>query len=70
MAVLVSAAQDPGYGQEVFAPQPYSYQYGVADEYSKANFQKTESQDGNVHYDNNKYENELFVFRAMSKDLL
>merc|ERR1711892_883696 len=31
-------------------PQPYTYQYGVADDYSKANFQKAESQDagGNV----------------------
>ena len=27
-------------------PQPYTYQYGVADDYSKANFQKAESQDG------------------------
>ena len=36
----------------------------------KSQLSKTESQDGNVHYDNNKYENELFVFRAMSKDLL
>ena len=47
---LVSAqAQGPGpYGPEKFAPQPYSYQYGVADEYSKANFQKTESQDASV----------------------
>merc|ERR1712029_538713 len=27
-------------------PQPYTYQYGVADDYSKVNFQKAESQDG------------------------
>ena len=47
---LVSAQpQGPGpYGPEKFAPQPYSYQYGVADDYSKANFQKTESQDANL----------------------
>merc|ERR1711953_1396637 len=31
-------------------PQPYAYEYGVADDYSKANFRKTETQDaaGNV----------------------
>ena len=31
-------------------PQPYNYQYGVKDDYSKANFAKTESRDekGNV----------------------
>merc|ERR1711922_83155 len=28
-------------------PQPFAYEYGVADDYSKANFKKTESQDGN-----------------------
>merc|ERR1712123_224501 len=26
-------------------PQPYAYEYGVADDYSKANFKKTETQD-------------------------
>merc|ERR1712128_368913 len=32
------------------APQPYAYEYGVADDYSKANFKKAETQDagGNV----------------------
>ena len=29
-------------------PKPYAYQYAVADDYSKANYQKTESQDSNV----------------------
>merc|ERR1712223_1217249 len=31
-------------------PQPYAYEYGVADDYNKANFRKTETQDaaGNV----------------------
>ena len=31
-------------------PQPYAYEYGVADDYSKANFKKAETQDayGNV----------------------
>merc|ERR1712218_519699 len=28
-------------------PQPFAYEYGVADDYSKANFKKTEPQDGN-----------------------
>merc|ERR1739847_8252 len=47
LAVLVSlcVAQKPGPYKEV--PKPYSYQYGVADDYSKANFQHTEAQDGN-----------------------
>eukprot|EP00091_Calanus_sinicus_P011855 TRINITY_DN2674_c0_g1_i7.p1 TRINITY_DN2674_c0_g1~~TRINITY_DN2674_c0_g1_i7.p1 ORF type:complete len:132 (-),score=39.89 TRINITY_DN2674_c0_g1_i7:66-461(-) len=36
--------------EKALPPQPYTYQYGVADDYSKANFQKAESQDegGNV----------------------
>ena len=35
---------------EKLAPQPYAYEYGVADDYSKANFKKAETQDayGNV----------------------
>ena len=35
---------------EKLPPQPYAYEYGVADDYSKANFKKAESQDayGNV----------------------
>ena len=35
---------------EKLAPQPFSYEYGVADDYSKANFKKAETQDayGNV----------------------
>ena len=38
------------YKQEKLAPQPYAYEYGVADDYSKANFKKAETQDayGNV----------------------
>ena len=28
--------------------EPYAYQYGVADEVSKANFHKSETQDANV----------------------
>ena len=36
--------------EEKLPPQPYAYEYGVADDYSKANFRKTETQDaaGNV----------------------
>ena len=35
---------------EKLAPQPFSYEYGVADDYSHSNFKKTETQDagGNV----------------------
>merc|ERR1712083_664917 len=29
---------------EKLPPQPYAYEYGVADDYSKANFKKTETQ--------------------------
>merc|ERR1712116_38835 len=32
---------------EKLPPQPYAYEYGVADDYSKANFKKTETQDAN-----------------------
>merc|ERR1712180_549269 len=39
-------APAPSY-HEKEVPQPYAYEYGVADDYSKANFKKTESQDGN-----------------------
>merc|ERR1712001_533775 len=52
------AAGPPAYGapppapykEEKVAPQPYAYEYGVDDDYSKANFKKTETQDayGNV----------------------
>ena len=35
------------YVEEKLAPQPFSYEYGVADDYSKANFKKTETQDAN-----------------------
>merc|ERR1712113_1218337 len=37
----------PAYKEEKLPPQPFAYEYGVADAYSKANFKKTESQDGN-----------------------
>merc|ERR1711970_818401 len=47
-------AGPPAYGspyvEEKLPPQPYAYEYGVADDYSKANFKKAETQDtyGNV----------------------
>ena len=47
------AAGPPAYGApapyvpEKLPPQPYAYEYGVADDYSKANFKKTETQDAN-----------------------
>ena len=36
--------------EEVYHHQPYTYQYGVKDDYSKANFAKTESQDAQVNW--------------------
>merc|ERR1711892_1340431 len=52
-AVTAAApAGPPAYGPPVekLAPQPFAYEYGVADDYSKANFKKAETQDayGNV----------------------
>merc|ERR1712197_142763 len=47
------AAGPPAYGapapyvEEKLPPQPYAYEYGVADDYSKANFKKPETQDAN-----------------------
>ena len=37
-----------GYAVEKLPPKPFNYQYGVSDDYSKANFRKTESQYANV----------------------
>ena len=49
-SLTLSLAQKPGsYAPAVpEAHQPFTYQYGVADDYSKSNFQKSESQDPNV----------------------
>merc|ERR1712112_526601 len=49
---LAAPAGPPAYApapsyHEKEVPQPYAYEYGVADDYSKANFKKTETQDGN-----------------------
>ena len=35
----------PAYKEVKLPPQPYAYEYGVADDYSKANFKKSETQD-------------------------
>merc|ERR1712226_341264 len=51
LVVLASAQYAPApYKEEKLPPQPFAYEYGVNDDYSKANFKKTESQDayGNV----------------------
>ena len=55
-ALLAAAAAFPAapapYAAPVYeeAPEAFAYEYGVADDYSKANFKKTETQDayGNV----------------------
>jgi hypothetical protein len=51
LVAVASAQYAPApYVEEKLPPQPYAYEYGVADDYSKANFRKTETQDagGNV----------------------
>jgi len=56
LLAVAFAAGPPAYGppapyqEEKLAPQPFAYEYGVNDDYSKANFKKTETQDasGNV----------------------
>merc|ERR1711935_256855 len=54
LVASASAAGPPPYGAPgpyapavKLPPQPYAYEYGVADDYSKANFKKTETQDAN-----------------------
>ena len=49
LALASSSPQKP-YAEPQEVPKPFAYQYSVADEISKANFQKSESQDasGNV----------------------
>merc|ERR1719385_537280 len=57
LLAVAFAAGPPAYGppapykpEEKLPPQPFAYEYGVNDDYSKANFKKTETQDaqGNV----------------------
>ena len=56
LVASASAAGPPAYGapapyvEPKLAPQPYAYEYGVADDYSHSNFKKAETQDagGNV----------------------
>merc|ERR1719281_1845544 len=61
LVAVVAAEGPPAYGAppayapapvayapvEKLPPQPFAYEYGVADDYSKANFKKTETQDAN-----------------------
>merc|ERR1711962_226137 len=42
-----SAYKPAPYVEKELPPQPYAYEYGVADDYSKSNFRKTETQDAN-----------------------
>merc|ERR1711936_338089 len=49
VATVISDGPPPPYSQTVQEPpQPYSYQYGVKDEYSGANFGASESSDPKV----------------------
>ena len=34
--------------EKEYPPEPYTYEYAVADDYSKANFRAGETSDGNV----------------------
>merc|ERR1711874_261020 len=47
VAAVISDGPPPSY-QPAEPPQPYSYQYGVKDEYSGANFGASESSDTKV----------------------
>ena len=48
LASVAAAIPQGAYKEVKEIPKPYTYQYAVADDYSKANFQKSESQDSNV----------------------
>ena len=48
LASVAAALPQGAYKEVKEIPKPYAYQYAVADDYSKANYQKTESQDSNV----------------------
>merc|ERR1712021_248346 len=53
LVASAAAAGPPAYGAPApyapvkLPPQPYAYEYGVSDDYSKANFKKQETQDAN-----------------------
>jgi hypothetical protein len=66
-SLTLSQPQAPkGYAPVPEAHQPFQYQYGVADEYSNSNFQKSESQDQNVRHANLlKTKNYIYLFREM-----
>ena len=48
LASVAASLPQGAYKEVKEIPKPYAYQYAVADDYSKANYQKTESQDSNV----------------------
>jgi hypothetical protein len=69
-SLTLSQPQAPkGYAPVPELHQPFTYQYGVADEYSNSNFQKAESQDQNVSYKSKDLVEfqQNFCFRAMSR---
>ena len=46
------------------APKPYSFQYGVKDDYAKTNFAHTESQDAQVSFWDSQLRITLYFFRV------
>ncbi len=41
--------------EKEYPPEPYTYEYAVSDDYSKANFRAGETSDGNVVTGSNSY---------------
>merc|ERR1712222_271295 len=41
-------APKPAYHEKEYPPEPYTYEYAVADDYSQTNFRAGETSDGNV----------------------
>jgi hypothetical protein len=67
-SLTLSQPQAPkGYAPGPEPHQPFTYQYGVADEYSNSNFRKAESQDQNVSHKNLFLNYHFFHYRVMSK---
>merc|ERR1712063_192805 len=44
----VSAYKPAPYKEEKLPPQPFAFEFGVADDYSKANFKKTDAEEDKV----------------------
>ena len=63
--VTICHSQKPYVDPEAGNPKPFTYQYAVADDYSKANFQKTESQDPKVRPSSSCIENHPFVIHSI-----